>query len=161
MNIPNNRKIIDPLFVGLVCEEFRKQGRKIVFTNGVFDLLHPGHVEYLAEARDMGTELVVALNTDNSVKRIKGELRPIMKLEHRAEILAALEAVSVVTWFDEDLPVDLICRVRPDVLVKGGDWKIDQIAGREFVESYGGIVKSIPFRSGYSTTSILKKIANL
>jgi rfaE bifunctional protein nucleotidyltransferase chain/domain len=161
MNIPENNKIVDPAFAGVLCEELHKRGAVIVFTNGVFDLLHPGHVEYLAEARDLGTHLIVALNTDDSVRRIKGNLRPVMQLEQRAEVLAALEAVSFITWFDEATPDEIIRQVKPDVLVKGGDWNVDQIAGKDFVEGYGGKVYAIPFRTGYSTTTILNKIANL
>lgn len=154
-------KIVDPAFITVLCEELHHVGAVIVFTNGVFDLLHPGHVHYLAEARALGTHLIVALNTDDSVQRIKGESRPIIPLEARAEVLAAMECVSFVTWFDEETPADIIRMVTPDVLVKGGDWTPDRIVGREFVESRGGRVLNIPFQEGYSTTAMIQKILDL
>ena len=144
-----------------MCEQLRAEGSKIVFTNGVFDLVHPGHIHYLKEARRLGSHLVVALNTDESTRKIKGERRPLMNLEERAEILAAMEMISYVTWFSEDTPEHIIRLVKPDVLVKGGDWPINQIAGREFVESYGGKVLSIPFVQGYSTSNIVERITKL
>jgi rfaE bifunctional protein nucleotidyltransferase chain/domain len=156
-----NTKIIHPAYLPVLCEELRRKGSQIVFTNGVFDLLHPGHIQYLFEASALGTHLIVALNTDESVQRIKGLTRPIVKLEDRLEILAALEPVHFVTWFSEDTPAEIIRMVRPHVLVKGGDWQPATIVGRDTVESYGGRVLSIPFVSGYSTTSILRKIADL
>jgi rfaE bifunctional protein nucleotidyltransferase chain/domain len=154
-------KIIAPTFLPVLCEELHRQQARIVFTNGVFDLLHPGHIQYLDAASKLGTHLIVALNTDDSVRRIKGHLRPVMKLEERLEVMAALESVRFVTWFNEDTPAEIIPLVRPDVLVKGGDWEPESIVGKEFVESYGGRVLSLPFVSGYSTTKILEKIANL
>jgi D-beta-D-heptose 7-phosphate kinase/D-beta-D-heptose 1-phosphate adenosyltransferase len=154
-------KIIHPAYLQVLCEELRRRGSSIVFTNGVFDLLHPGHIQYLAEALTLGTHLLVALNTDESVKRIKGPSRPIVKLEERLEIIAALQDVHFVTWFAEDTPEEIIRMVRPNVLVKGGDWEVDAIVGKDTVESYGGRVLSIPMLSGYSTTSILRKIAEL
>lgn len=154
-------KIIDPAYIAVLSEELHRHGAVIVFTNGVFDLLHPGHVQYLAEARAMGTHLIVALNTDDSVQRIKGEFRPIIPLEARAEVLAAMECVNFVTWFDEETPADIIRMVKPDVLVKGGDWTTDRIVGREFVESRGGRVLNIPFQEGYSTTAMIQKILDL
>jgi rfaE bifunctional protein nucleotidyltransferase chain/domain len=154
-------KLTAPAFLPVLCEELHRQQARIVFTNGVFDLLHPGHIQYLDAASKLGTQLIVALNSDDSVRRIKGPLRPVMKLEERLEVVAALEAVDFVTWFDEDTPAQIIRLVRPDVLVKGGDWKPESIVGKEFVESYGGRVLSLPFVSGYSTTSILQKISRL
>jgi rfaE bifunctional protein nucleotidyltransferase chain/domain len=154
-------KLIAPAFLPVLCEELHQHGACIVFTNGVFDLLHPGHIQYLDAASKLGTHLIVALNADDSVRRIKGPLRPVMKLEERSEVLAALEAVRFVTWFNEDTPAEIIPVIRPDVLVKGGDWKPESIVGKDFVESYGGRVLSLPFISGYSTTGILEKIANL
>ena len=154
-------KIIHPAYLPVLCEELRRIGNRIVFTNGVFDLLHPGHIQYLAEASKLGTHLIVALNTDESVHRIKGSSRPIVKLEDRLEIMASLESVHLVTWFSEDTPAEIIRMVRPDVLVKGGDWQPERIVGRDTVESYGGRVLSIPMVPGYSTTSILRKIADL
>ena len=133
--------------------------RPLVFTNGVFDVLHRGHTAYLAQARALGASLVVALNTDASVRRLgKGDDRPVNTLEDRAAVVAALEAVSLVTWFDEDTPLELVRRVKPDVLVKGGDWRPQEIVGAADVEAWGGTVHSIPFRYDRSTTSLLAAI---
>ena len=154
-------KIIPPENLASLCEQLHAEGSKLVFTNGVFDLLHPGHIHYLREARSLGSHLIVALNTDDSTRKIKGEKRPLMSLVERAEILSAMEMVSYVTWFGEETPDNVIRMVKPDVLVKGGDWRIDQIAGRDFVESYGGQVLSIPFVPGYSTSNIIDKITKL
>ena len=133
--------------------------RPLVFTNGVFDLLHRGHVTYLAQARALGASLVVALNSDASVRRLgKGDDRPLNALADRAAVLAALEPVSLVTWFDEDTPLDLIVKLKPDVLVKGGDWRPEDIVGAREVRSWGGAVHSIPFEHERSTTALLKKI---
>jgi rfaE bifunctional protein nucleotidyltransferase chain/domain len=154
-------KIIAQAFLPVLCEELHRHGARIVFTNGVFDLLHPGHIQYLDAASKLGTHLIVALNSDASVQRIKGSLRPVMKLEERLEVLAALECIQFVTWFDQDTPAETITSVKPDILVKGGDWQPESIVGKDFVESYGGRVLSLPFLSGYSTTSILKKISSL
>jgi D-beta-D-heptose 7-phosphate kinase/D-beta-D-heptose 1-phosphate adenosyltransferase len=136
----------------------RRSGRKVVFTNGCFDLLHVGHVRYLKEARAQGDMLVLGLNTDASVRRLKGPERPLQNEQARAEILAALECVDYVTLFDEETPENLIHEVRPDVLVKGGDYTIDKIVGAPFVQSYGGEVKSLTFVDGFSTTSLIKKM---
>lgn len=132
-------------------------GRKIVFTNGCFDLLHVGHVRYLQAARELGDELVVALNSDASVKRLKGPERPIQVENDRAEIMAALSCVSYSVLFTEDTPARIIEAVKPDILVKGGDWKIDQIVGGTFVQSYGGEVRSLQFIDGKSTTKLIEK----
>ena len=133
--------------------------RPLVFTNGVFDILHRGHVTYLAQARALGASLVVALNTDASVKRLgKGEDRPINPLEDRAAVVAALQCVDLVTWFDADTPLELILACRPDVLVKGGDWAVDKIVGAAEVRGWGGSVHSIPFAFERSTTSTLSRI---
>lgn len=155
------KKVIEPAYIAVLCEELHRNGAVIVFTNGVFDLLHPGHVMYLQKARALGTHLVVALNTDESTRNNKGKRRPIIPLEARAEVLAALECISFVTWFDEFTPADVIQMVKPDVLVKGGDWSPDRIVGREFVESRGGRVLNIPFQEGYSTSGIIEKILSL
>ncbi len=136
----------------------KRAGRKVVFTNGCFDILHVGHVRYLKEARAQGDFLVVGLNTDASVRRLKGPERPIQNEGARAEIMASLACVDFVTWFDEETPEDLIREVRPDVLVKGGDWTVDKIAGGKFVQSYGGEVKSLTFVDCFSTTKIVEKI---
>ncbi len=131
----------------------------IVFTNGVFDLLHRGHVTYLAQARSEGAALIVALNDDDSVRRLgKGDDRPINTLADRMAVIAALESVSLVTWFSEDTPLTLIQQIRPDVLVKGGDWAPDQIVGADWVKERGGRVRSIAFEHERSTTRMLGKI---
>ncbi|WP_189461274.1 D-glycero-beta-D-manno-heptose 1-phosphate adenylyltransferase [Jeongeupia chitinilytica] len=133
--------------------------RPLVFTNGCFDILHRGHVTYLAQARSLGAGMVVALNTDASVRRQgKGDDRPINALEQRAAVIAALESVSLVTWFDADTPYELILAVRPDILVKGGDWAVDNIVGAREVFGWGGAVHSIPFLHQTSTTRTLEKI---
>ena len=134
---------------------------KIVFTNGCFDILHVGHVHYLNEAKSLGTKLIVGLNSDNSVKRLKGNERPINNEMDRKFILENLKAVDEVIIFDEDTPENLIKKVRPNILVKGGDWPIDKIVGYEFVTASGGEVKSLSFKNGYSTTSTLEKIKSL
>ncbi len=134
------------------------RGKAVVFTNGVFDLLHPGHVRYLAEARHLGDALIVGLNSDRSVKAIKGPDRPITPEAERAEILAALASVDAVVIFDEDTPHEVIRRLQPDILVKGADWAADAIVGREVVEARGGRVVRIPLAAGYSTTAILRRI---
>ncbi len=139
----------------------RTLGKKIVFTNGCFDLLHIGHVRYLQQARSFGDVLVVAINSDSSVRRIKGPPRPFVPAHERAEILASLACVSYVTIFDEDDPLQIIETLRPDVLVKGGDWSLDRIVGREFVEGRGGKVVSVPLVPGISTTALIQRIARL
>lgn len=139
-------------------ERLRRDARRVVFTNGCFDLLHPGHVRYLKQARALGDALIVALNSDASVRALKGAGRPILNQQERAEIIAALESVDYVVIFDDETPRSLIAVLIPDVLVKGGDWKIDQIAGRDEVESAGGKVLSLPFVEGLSTTDIIGRI---
>jgi rfaE bifunctional protein nucleotidyltransferase chain/domain len=136
----------------------RAAGRTVVFTNGVFDLLHPGHVRYLREAASLGDVLIVGLNTDASVRRNKGAGRPITPELERAEIIGALESVSGVVLFDEDTPARIIEAVQPDVLVKGADWPADQIVGRDTVEARGGRVVRMAVEQGYSTTAILDRI---
>ncbi|MDT3736666.1 MAG: D-glycero-beta-D-manno-heptose 1-phosphate adenylyltransferase [Denitratisoma sp.] len=136
--------------------------RPLVFTNGCFDILHRGHVTYLAQARALGASLVVGVNTDASVRRLgKGDDRPVNGLEDRMAVLAALESVSLVTWFDEDTPLELIRAVQPEVLVKGGDWAPEKIVGAELVQARGGRVHSIPFRHARSTSALLAKIRAL
>ena len=137
----------------------KEMRRPLVFTNGVFDILHRGHANYLAQARALGASLIVALNSDASVQRLgKGPDRPINALEDRVALVAALESVSLVTWFEDDTPLALINAVRPDVLVKGGDWAAQDIVGGAEVQSWGGTVHSIPFIHARSTTATLKKI---
>jgi D-glycero-beta-D-manno-heptose 1-phosphate adenylyltransferase len=137
---------------------WRAAGERIVFTNGVFDLLHRGHVEYLADARALGDRLVVGLNSDASVRRLKGPTRPLVAAADRAAVLRALACVDLVVEFDEDTPERLIRAIGPDVLVKGGDWAVERIVGREFVEARGGRVLSIPVREGFSTSALVQRI---
>jgi len=136
----------------------RAGGRTIVFTNGVFDLLHPGHVRYLADARAHGDALIVAVNSDRSVRAIKGPSRPINPEADRAEVLAALAVVDAVVIFDEDDPHAIVSAIQPDILVKGADWSADRIIGRDVVESRGGRVIRIDFAPGFSTTAMIEKI---
>lgn len=136
----------------------KRNGRRVVFTNGCFDLLHPGHIGSLEQARALGDALIVGLNSDASVRKLKGAGRPVLPERERAEILCALECVDAVVIFDEPTPREIISRLLPDVLVKGGDWPGDQIVGREEVEAAGGRVVSIPVVPGYSTTAMLRKI---
>ena len=140
--------------------ETKNKGR-VVFTNGCFDLLHFGHIEYLRIARAMGDYLIIGLNSDDSVKRLKGNLRPINSEEDRAKMLIALKCVDDVIIFDDDTPLSLIKELRPDILVKGGDWSEENIVGAEVVRNYGGEVYSIPFLEGYSTTLIIDRIKEL
>lgn len=133
-------------------------GLEIVFTNGCFDILHRGHIDYLEKARALGDRLVIAVNSDASTRRLKGENRPINAEDDRAFLLASLSCVDLVTIFEEDTPLELITLVTPDILVKGGDYTPDQVVGREVVESCGGRVAIIPFRVGFSTTLIEEKI---
>ena len=150
-------KIKDLKNLARTLSALRDKGKKIVFTNGCFDILHAGHVDYLSKAKRLGDILVVGLNSDSSVKKIKGKLRPINKESDRAKVLSSLYFVDYITSFNETTPENLIKKVRPDILVKGGDWKIEDIVGSSFVGSYGGKVRRIPFVKGYSTTSIIEK----
>ena len=136
---------------------WKKEGKKVVFTNGCYDLLHPGHVRLLEQARSLGDILILALNSDDSVRRLKGPARPLMPQNERAEVAAGLAAVDAVTLFDEDTPRELIAAVLPDVLVKGADWA-HWIAGREEVEAAGGQVLAVALEPGYSTTGIVEEI---
>ena len=140
-------------------ERLKTLPRPLVFTNGVFDVIHRGHVVYLAQARALGGSLIVALNTDASAKRLgKGPNRPLNNEADRAVVIAALESVSLVTWFDEDTPLALIAELKPDLLVKGGDYDIQKLAETKVVEGYGGRALAIPFVDGYSTTALVQKI---
>jgi rfaE bifunctional protein nucleotidyltransferase chain/domain len=139
-------------------EGLRRSGRVIVFTNGVFDLLHPGHVRYLQRARVLGDALIVGLNSDASVRRNKGPGRPINPEAERAEVVAALECVEAVVIFDEDTPAEIVRACQPDILVKGADWAADQIVGRDTVEARGGRVVRMPVEEGYSTSAIVERI---
>jgi rfaE bifunctional protein nucleotidyltransferase chain/domain len=142
---------------GRVALAIHARGGTVVFTNGVFDLLHPGHVRYLQAARELGDALIVGLNSDRSVRANKGAERPITPERERAEILLALECVDAVAIFDEDTPAEIITRVQPDVLVKGADWGPDNIVGRDTVEARGGRVVRMPLIEGYSTTELLRR----
>ena len=144
-----------------LCNVWRASGQKIVFTNGCFDILHHGHLDLLANAADKGNKLVLALNTDASVRRLKGPERPVTHEDDRAFQAASLLCVDAVCLFDEDTPLEIIQLLRPDVLVKGGDYSIDNIVGAPFVLQNGGSVEIIPFVSGYSTTSIISRIKSL
>lgn len=150
------RKICDPAEIE---QRIATLPRPLVFTNGCFDLLHRGHVTYLAQARSLGASLVLGANTDASVRRLgKGDGRPLNTLADRMAVLAALESVSLVTWFDDDTPLALILRVRPEILVKGGDWPIERIVGAREVLGWGGRVHSIPFLHQLSTTHLIKRM---
>ena len=139
----------------------REQGRRIVFTNGVFDILHPGHLRYLQHARSLGDALIVGLNADASVRRNKGPERPINPQDERAEVLEALACVDAVVLFEEDTPDRIIKAIQPDILVKGADWGENAIVGRDTVEARGGRVVRVPIEQGYSTTEIIRKIREL
>ncbi len=148
---------LEPTKLAPILRLQKSQGKKIVFTNGVFDLLHLGHVTYLREARKQGDLLVVGLNSDASVKRIKGPLKPLLPLEERAEMLLALDCVDYVSFFEEDDPYNIVNILKPDVLVKGGDWAIDKIIGADLVRNpWGGKVMNIPVVEGRSTTNLVE-----
>lgn len=149
-----DRKIVEIEQLTLIIEEWKKSGNKLVFTNGCFDILHVGHISYLEQAKSLGHKLIVGLNSDNSIKRLKGKTRPIINQINRAQLLAALEFVDAVIVFEEDTPEDLLSMLRPDILVKGGDYREEDILGREYVEE----VRVLPFISGFSTSSIIEKI---
>ncbi|MCH7590965.1 D-glycero-beta-D-manno-heptose 1-phosphate adenylyltransferase [PVC group bacterium] len=144
-----------------LLEKIKSEKKTIVFTNGCFDILHPGHVYYLNHAKNMGDCLVVGLNTDASVKRIKGPKRPLVCEKDRARVLASLESVDYVVFFDDDTPQKLIEIVKPDILVKGGDYRKDEIMGADIVKAYGGKVATIDFLDGFSTTEMISKIKAL
>jgi rfaE bifunctional protein nucleotidyltransferase chain/domain len=152
------RKVLSLTALVRVRERLRKNGEKVVFTNGTFDILHRGHVEYLTKARSLGDILIVGLNTDASIRRIKGKGRPVNRQGDRAVVLAALSCVDFVCLFGSDTPLHMIARLRPDVLVKGADWNIREIVGRDIVERSGGVVRTIRLTPGRSTTSIISRI---
>jgi rfaE bifunctional protein nucleotidyltransferase chain/domain len=152
------RKVLSIAEAVALVEHLRHSSKQVVLTNGVFDLIHPGHVRYLQDARRQGDALIVAVNSDRSVRAIKGPARPVNPESERAEILAALACVDAVVVFDEDNPQQVVDRLQPDVLVKGADWAVDEIIGRETVESRGGRVVRIPIAEGYSTSAIIEKI---
>ncbi len=141
-----------------IRKRLKEEGKKLVFTNGCFDIIHRGHIDYLNRAKALGDYLIVALNSDDSVRRLKGEGRPINKLEDRAFVVANLKAVDFVVSFEDDTPFEIISAIIPDVLVKGGDWSIENIVGRDIVEANGGKVYSLPYVENYSTTNIINKM---
>ncbi len=141
-----------------ICDLLKQSKQKIVFTNGCFDIIHPGHIRYLSEAQTLGDYLIVAINSDHSVRKIKGEHRPINTDQMRAVVVAALEYVDFVVIFNEETPLKVIETLQPHVLVKGGDWKEDQVVGADIVKNCGGLIKIIPFVEGFSTTHIIEKI---
>jgi D-glycero-beta-D-manno-heptose 1-phosphate adenylyltransferase len=154
-----NVRLFDQVQLVRMCNVWRLKSERIVFTNGVFDLLHRGHVEYLEEAAALGDRLVVGLNSDSSVQRLgKGPDRPLNDQDGRALVLAALRCVDAIVIFDQDTPLELITAVKPDVLVKGGDWKVEQIVGSDLVRANGGEVRSLKLVDGYSTTALLERI---
>ena len=151
-------KILDCEKLAEKLKKDRKAGRKIVFTNGCFDILHRGHIEYLSSAADLGDVFIIGLNSDDSVRKIKGENRPAVDEDSRALILASFEFVDYLVLFSEDTPSEVMLALRPDVWVKGGDYKVEEIVGYEEVISYGGVVETIPFLEGYSSTELINRI---
>jgi len=156
--MPKNEKIVTRQQIQEITARLRNAGRKIVFTNGCFDILHIGHLELLEAARGRGDTLIVGLNSDNSVRRLKGSERPLNREADRARILAALETVDYVVIFEEDTPRQLIEAIIPDILVKGGDYNLDTIVGRDFVEAHGGTVIVFPLVQGKSTSDLIEKL---
>lgn len=149
---------LEPAKLAPILKNRKNLGQKVVFTNGVFDLLHLGHVTYLQEARRQGDLLVVGLNSDASVRRIKGPLKPLLPLSERAEMLMALSCVDYVSFFEEDDPYNIVKILQPDILVKGGDWALDKIIGADLVQSWGGKVMNIPVVEGRSTTNLIQMV---
>ena len=145
--------------IASLCRRLRRQGKGIVFTNGVFDIIHMGHVAYLAKARSLGDILIVGLNTDASVRRIKGPRRPVNRQTDRAGVLSALEYVDYIVYFSEATPECVIGQVRPDLLIKGADYRLSEIVGADLVKSYGGKVRRIPLRGSHSTSRILRRLS--
>jgi D-beta-D-heptose 7-phosphate kinase/D-beta-D-heptose 1-phosphate adenosyltransferase len=144
--------------IAIIVKDLKEAGKKIVFTNGCFDIIHAGHVEYLQEAVELGDVLIIGLNSDKSVKRLKGKNRPINSQINRAKVLSGLATVNYIVIFEEDTPYMLIDHVKPDVLVKGGDWKPDEIVGADIVLANGGSVRSLSYKEGHSTSSIINKM---
>lgn len=141
-----------------IRKNFKLQNKKVVFTNGCFDIIHAGHIDYLNKAKELGDILIIGLNSDRSVREIKGEKRPIVNQEERSFVLKNLKCVDYVILFDEPTPKEIIDKIIPDILIKGGDWAIENIVGREVVEANGGEVKTIEFVTNQSTTNIIKKV---
>lgn len=159
--MPTKDKILDQVQLDTLVAEWKKENNAIVFTNGCFDIVHLGHIDYLEKARALGDKLVVGINTDHSVQRLKGLSRPVVGELARARMLAAMEFVDAVAFFDEDTPLKLISRLLPHILVKGDDYKIDNIIGADIVIENGGKVETISLVPGYSTTKIIDKIKNI
>jgi rfaE bifunctional protein nucleotidyltransferase chain/domain len=153
------KRLIPRKHIGQFAKRLRAEKLRIVFTNGVFDLLHRGHVEYLARSRSYGDVLIIGINSDASVRRLKGKGRPLQSARDRAAVLLALEVVDAVVIFGEDTPERLIRQVRPDVLVKGADYKLSEIVGADFVRSCGGVVRRAPIRKGQSTSRLIKAVS--
>jgi len=153
------KKILDSRKIKKLISSLRAKRKKIVFTNGCFDLLHYGHIKYLQDAKKKGDILIVGMNSDSSVKRIKGKMRPVINEKDRLRLVAALESVDYAVLFKEDTPLKIINLIKPDVLVKGADWNKNAIVGTDIVLSRGGFVSTIKFLKGYSTTNLIKKIA--
>jgi D-beta-D-heptose 7-phosphate kinase/D-beta-D-heptose 1-phosphate adenosyltransferase len=154
-------KIFERPALAAQCNEWKNQGRKVVFTNGCFDIIHKGHLEILTRSAEFGDILVVALNTDASVKKLKGDLRPVNNEDFRTWMMASLEIVDAVILFDEPTPAELIEAITPDIIVKGGDYTVDQVVGADHVIRHGGEVKIVPIVKGYSTTGIISAIQKL
>lgn len=154
---PSSKKVLSPEHAARWIRKFQKSGKRVVFTNGCFDLLHSGHVTYLESARRNGDALLVALNSDASVRRLKGPTRPLVPLKDRARVIASLACVDAVTWFTADTPEKIIKKLLPKVLVKGGDWPIEKIVGADVVLEHGGEVKSLEYVEGRSTTRLIHK----
>ena len=154
----NKQKLLERDALLTLVQQWKKEGKRIVFTNGCFDLLHPGHVDYLAKASSLGDKLIVALNTDASVQRLKGPSRPIQNQEARAFILSNFSFISALTFFGEETPIDLITSIQPDILVKGADYNLDGVVGANEVIFHGGSVVLLPYLEGYSTSAMEKKI---
>ena len=152
-------KVVPRTKIAALCDRLRRRGKKIVFTNGVFDILHMGHVSYLTKAKGFGDILIIGLNTDSSVRKIKGPNRPVNRQADRAGVLSALECVDYVVYFSEETPERLIRQIRPNVLVKGADYKLNEIVGASFVLSYGGKVRRIGLLRGRSTSRIMEKLS--
>jgi D-beta-D-heptose 7-phosphate kinase/D-beta-D-heptose 1-phosphate adenosyltransferase len=155
------KKIKTPQQLKKIAAGLKTRGKRIAFTNGCFDILHCGHAQYLEEAKRLADCLIVALNSDNSVKCLKGKRRPIFRLSDRMKVLAALESVDYVTYFNEDTPAKIIGYLRPDIVVKGGDYKVNDIVGNKIVKRWGGKTKAVSFHKGYSVTSAIDKILKI
>lgn len=158
MTVKSQNKIVEQESFLQNVREWQNEGRKVVFTNGCFDILHPGHVDFLEQAKGYGDKLVVALNTNDSVSRLKGDTRPINNEDFRGQMLAALHCVDIITFFDEDTPIELIMKTNPDILVKGSDYEISEIVGAEEVLGNGGEVKTVSLLPGFSTTKFIERI---